>query len=55
MIIYGDAELKYISSKDNVMRDLVNKYGYLEKGQVSDVFASLVLQYYKPIAFKKCS
>lgn len=43
MIIYGDAELKYISSKDNVMRYLVNKYGYLEKGQVSDVFASLVL------------
>ena len=43
MIIYGEKEINYISSKDEVMKDLVMKYGHLEKGQVTDVFESLVL------------
>ena len=43
MIIYGDAELNYISSKNAVMKGLVEKYGYIERGYVTDVFESLVL------------
>lgn len=43
MINYGSKEMNYISEKNPVMSALVNHYGKLEMGRVSDIYLSLVL------------
>ena len=43
MIIYGKNEMEYISKQSEEMEKLVLRFGHLEKGQVSDVFESIVI------------
>ena len=43
MIRYGSAEMEYISDQHPVMSALVDHYGKLEMGRISDVYLSLVL------------
>lgn len=43
MIKYDLKEMQYISQKHSVMKSLVEHYGKLELGKISDVYTSLVL------------
>lgn len=43
MIEYGTSEMEYISSKNDVMKELVEKYGHLEMGHIEDIFTSLII------------
>ena len=43
MINYDTKEMIYISNKDPVMKALVDHYGKLKMGKVSDVYMSLIL------------
>lgn len=42
MIRYTEKEMEYISEKSDVMRALVERFGYLETGTEEDIFSFLV-------------
>ena len=42
MIEYTEKEMEYVSSKDPVMKDLVERYGHITAGTNTDFFQSLI-------------
>ncbi len=42
MVKYGEKEIPYIFEKSDIMRGLTEKYGYLEKGETTDIFSSII-------------
>lgn len=42
MIQYNKTEMDYLSEKDEVMKQLIQRYGKLNAGHVTDVYTSLV-------------
>lgn len=43
MVKYSDKEIQYIKSKSDVMNALIERYGHLDMGHLSDVYESLVI------------
>ena len=43
MINYDIKEMQYVSKKHPVMKTLVDHYGKLKMGKISDIYMSLVL------------
>lgn len=42
MIIYGNNEMEYLSSKDPVMKELIQHFGHLDRGTTTNIYESLI-------------